>query len=209
MKVELVEYAGGDVSHASSAWTSTNTSLTPERVAKIPTLLRKLAFGTDGNSHGTPFEKSYLRFLVTVDTATHIQLLKHRIAVSINAESARYKEYTEDKYHIPADWPENEQELLKAHMEQSFLLYHSTIESLERAGISRKRAKESARYFLPYGLEVNLDISFNFRSFLAFLDLRMAKGAQTEIRELASKMLLLVKTATNDSFQYSLEAFGL
>ena len=45
--------------------------------------------------HHTPFEKSSLHFLVTVDQATHIHLLKHRIGVAINGESARYKELKE------------------------------------------------------------------------------------------------------------------
>src|SRR5690606_15059899 len=54
--------------------------------------------------HHTPFEKSTLHFLVTVDQATHIHLLKHRIGVSINGESARYKELKEDKIYLPEDW---------------------------------------------------------------------------------------------------------
>jgi thymidylate synthase ThyX len=53
--------------------------------------------------HHTPFEKSQLHFLVNVDQATHIHLLKHRIGVSINGESARYKELKEDKTYIPED----------------------------------------------------------------------------------------------------------
>jgi thymidylate synthase ThyX len=53
--------------------------------------------------HETPFEKCTVHFLVNCDIASHIHLLKHRIA-SINAESARYKELKEDKFYLPEDW---------------------------------------------------------------------------------------------------------
>ena len=100
-KVELVGWYGGDEAHAMSAWTSTSRELTKEKRSRIPQLLKMLA----ENGHETPFEKSSLHFLVTVDTATHVHLLKHRIGVSINGESARYKELKDDKYVVPSDWP--------------------------------------------------------------------------------------------------------
>ncbi|NCW24121.1 MAG: hypothetical protein EBV84_01930, partial [Betaproteobacteria bacterium] len=39
-------------------------------------------------------------------------ILKHRIGVPVNGESARYKEIKEDKYLIPSDWPEDWQHWL-------------------------------------------------------------------------------------------------
>jgi len=100
-KVELTGIFGGDQEHAMSAWTSTSRDITEEKWKRVPALLKFLA----ENGHHTPFEKSYLQFLVTCDTASHIHLLKHRIGVSINAESGRYKELKDDKYYIPEDWP--------------------------------------------------------------------------------------------------------
>ena len=101
-KVELIGYYGSDTIHAQSAWTSTSRDLTEEKINRVPKLLDMLA----SEGHETPFEKSSLHFLVTVEQATHIHLLKHRIGVSINGESARYKELKEDKMYIPNDWPE-------------------------------------------------------------------------------------------------------
>ena len=98
--VELIGVYGGDEAHASSAWTSTNRDMSPEKIARIPKLLNMLA--KDG--HHTPFEKGMVHFLVTSDIATHIHCLKHRIGVSINGESARYKELKEDKFYLPDDW---------------------------------------------------------------------------------------------------------
>ena len=93
-KVELLGYYGSDQVHACSAWTSTSRDLSDEKIQRIPKLLKMLADA----GHHTPFEKSSLHFLVDTDIASHIHLLKHRIGVSINGESARYKEIKEDKY---------------------------------------------------------------------------------------------------------------
>lgn len=200
--VELVGYYGSDETHALSAWTSTARELTDEKRNRIDRLLTDLA----DNEHGTPFEKSYLHFLCDVETASHIHIIKHRIGVSVNGESARYKEHKTDKWYVPQDWPENLQtrlELTSAHL---FALYHQTIEDLVAAGFTRKRAKESARYFLPYASQVTLDVGFNFRSFMLFQKLRNDAHAQDEIHEIAQTMLEQV-WATG-AFDRSLEAFG-
>ncbi len=126
-KIELIGYYGNDAVHACSAWTSTTRELTDEKIKRIDKLLAMLA--RDG--HHTPFEKSAIHFLVDTDIASHIHLLKHRIGVSINGESARYKEIKEDKFLIPDDWPENWQNKLKAHSEAGNKLYHEAIKDLD------------------------------------------------------------------------------
>lgn len=193
---------GGDITHALSAWTSTSRDLTDEKRARIPKLLETLA--ADG--HTSPFEKSYLHFLVTADTASHIHLIKHRIGVSINAESARYKEFTEDKYHIPDDWPRELQAGLENHTKQSYELYHSAVAWLVHIGYTRKRAKESARYFLPFSIQIKMDVGFDFLSFIKFQKLRNDDHAQVEIHGIADAMLVLVKAT--GAFDASLRAWG-
>jgi thymidylate synthase (FAD) len=159
------------------------------------------------NEHGTPFERSLLHFSATVDTATHIHILKHR-HISVNGESARYKEYTEDKYYIPVDWDALSEDQLESLTIQAYGNYHRAIDWLE-GEFGRKRAKESARYLLPYAIQVNLDFSCNFRAFVHFQKLRNSPDAQLEIRELAAEMLRLVQEETNDSYRYSLAAHNL
>jgi flavin-dependent thymidylate synthase len=203
-KVELVGWYGGDEAHALSAWTSTSRELSEEKQARIPSLLRMLA----ENGHETPFEKSSLSFLVTTDIATHIQLLKHRIGVSINAESARYKELKDDKYYVPRDWPLAEQTKYIAFMEDALMRYHDTLDRLVAGGMSRKRAKESARFYLPYGNQITADLMFNWRSFNHFLGLRMKPDAQREICWLAEEMLQQVKSIQGGPFKHTIEAFG-
>ena len=212
--VELLGYYGSDAIHAQSAWTSTSRELTEEKTNRIPNLLSMLA----SEGHHTPFEKSQLHFLVNVDQATHIHLLKHRIGVSINGESARYKELKEDKTYIPKDWDIDTEELLimntnwAEHLEwftgQSNYWYHKCLEELTPV-LGRKRAKESARFFKTMNSQITMDISFNFRSFYHFQNLRNSEHAQLEVRELAEEMLKLVKNIKDNPFKETLKAFKL
>ena len=227
--VELIGYYGSDDVHACSAWTSTSREITEEKRARIPSLLKMLAEA----GHHTPFEKSSLHFLVNCDIASHIHLIKHRVGVSVNGESARYKELKEDKYYIPDDWKdigceddsksfnyefsrfgqtielfgEKWTDILEEYTNLGNDLYHKCLEDLEPT-LGRKRAKESARYFKGYNSQIQADVMFNWRSFYHFLDLRNKDDAQKEIREIAATMLKLVKNIEGDPFKYTLEAFG-
>jgi len=202
-KVELLHYAGNDTIHAQAAWVSTNQQVIKNHAERMPKLLKMLA----DNNHTTPFEHSWFMFRVTGDIATHIHCLKHRVGVSINTESARYKEYTEDKYHVPKDWPKPAKQALSQYVEQQYQDYHNLIDGLQAEGLTRKRAKESARFILPYAIQLNWVMSMNFRSFVHFQQLRNSEHAQAEVRELAVNMLGLVKDTKQ--FDYSLKAWGL
>ena len=160
------------------------------------------------DGHHTPFEKSSLHFLVDTDIASHIHLLKHRIGVSINGESARYKELKEDKFYIPLDWENAWQEKLKKYSEEGNNLYHSCIEELTPV-LGRKRAKESARFFKNYNSQIQSDIMFNWRSFYHFQSLRNKPNAQLEIKNIAEEMLSLVKKIENNPFEFTIQAFDL
>ena len=221
--VELIGYYGSDDVHACSAWTSTSREITQEKRARIPSLLKMLAEA----GHHTPFEKSSLHFLVNCDIASHIHLIKHRVGVSVNGESARYKEIKEDKFYIPNDWialdkadPDgwagNSHEsmsvyswagVLKEYTEDGNKLYHQCLKDLEPI-LGRKRAKESARFFKTYNSQIQADVMFNWRSFYHFLELRNKEDAQKEIREIAATMLELVRNIDGNPFKYTIEAFG-
>jgi thymidylate synthase (FAD) len=217
-KVELIGYYGGDELHACSAWTSTSRDLDDAKRARIPEMLKTLAEA----GHHTPFEKSTLHFLVDSDIASHIHMLKHRVGVSINAESARYKELKEDKFYVPADFydipvsPElelgdykNWGEVLATQAEANNSLYHACLADIVKAGESRKRAKESARFFRMYNSQIESDIMFNWRSFAHFINLRDSAEAQREIRGIALRMLALVTEIPGNPFKHTIAAFGL
>ena len=256
--VSLIGYYGGDQTHCLSAWQSTCL----DNIDSLSSLYEKsVNDGTSGTSwinsqfedtkknrrqspknlllnlanagHHTPFEKSTLHFQVRADIASHIHFLKHRIGVSINTESARYKELP-DKWYLPSDWatfdgteihlaqdlsddlaeyPDFNQsgdiiDLLNSYAELGHKLYHLTCTKL-RPIVGNKRAKECSRYFLPYCKQVDFDVTFNFRSFVHFQRLRNSSDAQLEIQKIAQMMLSLVECIPGHPFQLSLEAFGL
>lgn len=221
---ELLGHYGSDIIHSQSAWTSTSRDLNDDKIKRIPDLLKMLA--TEG--HHTPFEKSSLHFLVNVDQATHIHLLKHRIGCSINGESARYKELKEDKTYLPNDWNgvdvdftnsnswdeetfrgiETWKQLLESYTEIGNRMYHECLAQLTPV-LGRKRAKESARYFKTMNSQITLDVMFNFRSFAHFQNLRNSTHAQKEVRELAEQMLELVKNIEGNPFKHTITAFNL
>ena len=202
--VELLGHYGDDLTHACSAWTSTSRELNDEKISRVPKLLTMLA----SEGHHTPFEKSGLHFLVTVDQATHIHLLKHRIGVSINGESARYKELKEDKMYIPYDWSNTWHFKLQKYAEEGNKLYHEALEYFTPI-LGRKRAKESARFFKTFNSQITMDIMFNWRSFSHFQQLRNSEHAQIEVRQLAQEMLDLVKNIEGNPFEHTINAFKL
>lgn len=202
--VELLGYYGSDIVHAQSAWTSTSRDLTEDKLARVDKLLKMLA----SEGHHTPFEKSGLHFLVNVDQATHIHLLKHRIGVSINGESARYKELKEDKMMLPSDWSNKWNRKLRNYTEEGNKLYHEAIEYFTPI-LGRKRAKESARFFKTFNSQISMDIMFNWRSFYHFQKLRNSPDAQKEVRQLAEEMLNQVKNIEGNPFEKTIKAFKL
>ena len=202
--VELLGHYGSDIVHAQSAWTSTSRDLTEDKLARVDKLLKMLA----SEGHHTPFEKSGLHFLVNVDQATHIHLLKHRIGVSINGESARYKELKEDKMMLPSDWSNKWNRKLRNYTEEGNKVYHESIEYFTPI-LGRKRAKESARFFKTFNSQISMDIMFNWRSFYHFQKLRNSPDAQKEVRQLAEEMLNQVKNIEGNPFEKTIKAFEL
>jgi flavin-dependent thymidylate synthase len=221
--VELLGFYGSDEIIACSAWTSTSRELTEDKKERIPKLINMLW----ENGHETPFEKASVHFLVNCDIASHIHLLKHRIA-SINAESARYKELKEDKMYLPEDWKGIEiskgdaneffydnngdinswYEVLESYTNLGNTLYHQCLEDLTPI-LGRKRAKESARFFKTYNSQIQADVQFNMRSFANFLKLRNSEHAQLEIQTISNTMLELVKNIEGNTFKHTIAAFSL
>jgi thymidylate synthase (FAD) len=206
-KVELLGWYGNDEIIACSAWTSTSRELTEEKRQRIPLLITRLW----EEGHETPFEKATVHFLVDCDIASHIHLLKHRMA-SINAESARYKELKEDKFYVPEDWAnagdgglvgQDWQLLLEEYTQQGNKLYHQCLEELTPL-LGRKRAKESARFFKTYNSQIQSDVMFNIRSFANFIKLRNSEHAQLEIRIIAQEMWNLVENIEGKPFKHTL-----
>lgn len=223
--VELIGWYGGDRAIARAAWTSTQADINNKTDDQIRDLIvNKLWNNGTGKSHKTPFERGIVEFNIVCDVASHIHLIKHRLA-NINGESARYKELKEDRFHIPEDWAnivatslkgdylekhngKTWQQILEAHTQISDQLYHAALADLTPV-LGRKRAKESARFFKTYNSQITLSVMMNMSCFYNFYSLRADSAAQTEIQSIANGMLEEIKKIDGSPFKFTLEAFGL
>ena len=234
--VVLISYVGDDNLHAVNAWASTFLELgvdLPEdinervkvlaeaiqakgaRKRSVPELLNYLANSTP--AHTSPFRASKFIFGMTIETATHIQLLTHTVAIEhTNAESARYKELMEDKYYLPADWlnygirGKAFYEALEEHTQRGNELYHGAIAALVDAGMSKQRAKESARFFKGYNSQLNAVRSMSFDGLMQLYQKRGEHSpSQREIAGVVEAMVQAVRDIPGDPFKHSLAAFGV
>jgi flavin-dependent thymidylate synthase len=175
--------------------------------------VNKLWNNGTGKPHKTPFERGIVEFNITCEQASHIHLLKHRLA-NINGESARYKELKEDKFYLPEDW-NNENSIsidwmdrLEDYTKQGNELYHECLEDLTPI-LGRKRAKESARFFKTMNSQLTLSVMMNMSCFQNFVSLRADDAAQKEIHEIADMMVEAVKNIEGNPFKHTLKAFGI
>jgi len=223
--VTLVGWYGGDKAIARAAWTSTQVDVDAKTDEQIRDLLvNKLWNNGSGKSHKTPFERGIVEFNITCEQASHIHLLKHRLA-NINGESARYKELKEDKFYLPEDWkgitaqsltgPILEKhngkdwcDILRNHTEISNELYHAALKDVEKI-LGRKRAKESARFFKTMNSQLTLSVMMNMSCFQNFVKLRHDEAAQREIDWISQDMIKCVKNIEGNPFKSTIEAFQL
>ncbi len=99
-------------------------------------------------------------------------------------------------------------DMLRVYTELGNFLYHRSASELTPV-LTRKRAKESSRFFRTMNSMLTLDTSFNWRSFYHFYMLRADKTAQLEIHMVADKMLECIKNIPGNPFKYTLSAHGL
>lgn len=226
--VELIGWYGGDVAIARAAWASTQIDVDKKTDEQIRDLIvNKLWNNSSGKPHKTPFERGIVEFNITCEQASHIHLIKHRLA-NINGESARYKELKEDKFYLPEDWIgieidhsslnafdaetfrgyETWKQVLEGYTEMGNRLYHLCLETIA-SKLGRKRAKESARYFKTMNSQLTLSVMMNMSCFINFYKLRADDAAQLEIQDIAESMLTCIQTIEGNPFKHTLEAFGI
>ena len=164
-----------------------------------------------GMGHESPLEHISFTFGIEgVSRSLLAQFTRHRIA-SYSVKSQRYVNEGSFEYITPPEI-ENEPEAkklfleamdddLKKYNEITDILYKKHYEAMIRNGVSEKKAKtsaqkmaiEDARYVLPNACETKIIATFNARSLLNFFNHRCCERAQWEIRDMATRMLNLVK----------------
>lgn len=140
------------------------------------------------NRHGSPFEHGFFTFRICVPIFVMREHNRHRVGVSPNEESGRYKElephfYVPDEHrklvqsgkpgHYTFEHGSDEQyelvdDLIRENSERAFSDYQEMLE----AGIAR----EVARMVLPVNIYSSAYISCNPRSLMHFLSLRTDWG---------------------------------
>ncbi|MGC2310048.1 MAG: FAD-dependent thymidylate synthase [Candidatus Babeliaceae bacterium] len=162
------------------------------------------------HDHTTPFEHNQLSFRVKAPLYVIRQWMRHRMN-SYNEISYRYVKAPLE-FYIPPVWrqqdPKNRQ-CSSGSIEQTAALKETYLKSLEtarqayetllEAGVGR----EQARGILPLCTYSEFIFTCNLHSLLHFIHLRLAPGAQYEIRVYAQGMLDLVEK----HFPVSIEAF--
>ena len=97
MRVELMNFFGGDQNHANVArvsYAKDASNFSEEQNAKLIKYLVE-------HKHTSPMRHSTLQFRVKCPIYVERQLHKHQVGVSINSVSGRYVDFSDSYYEIP------------------------------------------------------------------------------------------------------------
>lgn len=144
------------------------------------------------NEHLSVLEHASASFKITgVSRALTHELVRHRL-FSFSQRSQRYCLEDNFGYIIPESIMNN------STLREEYEGVVSCIEHFYQRMIDNKIPREDARYILPNAVETQIVVSGNFREWRHFLNLRLSKRAQWEIRNLATEILSqLYKIAPN------------
>ena len=107
---------------------------------------------------------------------------------SFNQQSQRYVKFTEGVETVKPDTVSRDEEANRI-FDEAINAVLEGYQKLLDVGIPA----EDARYLLPNAAETKIVITMNIRELLHFFSLRCCNRAQWEIREMAHRMLALVK----------------
>lgn len=141
---------------------------------------------------------SFTFFAEGVSRALLAQITRHRIA-SFSVQSQRYVSLSEGfNYVVPPRIEALGTEAVAEYESQMALMHKWYTEWQDKLG---EGSNEDARFVLPNACETHITFTMNARELLHFFSLRCCTRAQWEIRELAIKMLELVKPVAPAIFE--------
>ena len=160
--------------------------LSDKEVSKLVTKLAEMG-------HLSTFEHASFTFSISgVSRVLTHQLVRHRIA-SYSQRSQRYVNEKNFEYITPNSIEKNGQakKIYEDYMNHAKEVYKQLQEIVPQ---------EDARYVLPNSTETKIMVTMNARSLLHFFEVRCCVRAQLEIRQLADRMLALVKEVAPTMF---------
>ena len=155
-------------------------SLSEDRIVKVLTTI------LESGHYSTLEHASYTFAIDGVSRAMTHQLVRHRLA-SFNQQSQRYVTFKEEPdFIVPQSVVDaGAAEAYDKAAKAAFEAY----DALVKAGVPA----EDARYLLPNACETKIVVTMNIRELLHFFSVRCCNRAQWEIREVACRMLELVR----------------
>lgn len=156
-----------------------------QRDASITTVLKHI-------HHQSVLEHVSYTFNLKLSRVAWEQMVRHRIA-SYTAQSHRYTEPTEEDCYcfIPPSVVENGR--VEDYITMCKVSY-ANYKWLRDCGVT----KQDARYVLPKGVAIRVQVTMNLRALINFLSLRMGRTAQQEIKSVAELMWNEVKPTIPD-----------
>mgnify|MGYP004476807163 FL=1 len=156
-------------------------SLTDEKIRKVLTTIM-------ASGHFSTLEHASYTFAVEgVSRALTHQLVRHRLA-SYNQQSQRYVKFKEEPPIVRPASVDTNPEAAQA-FDEAIEACWQAYDKLVQVGVPA----EDARYILPNACETKIVVTMNIRELMHFFSNRCCNRAQWEIRELAWKMLELVR----------------
>lgn len=171
--------------------------------------------------HESPIEHIAFTFGIEgVSRSLLAQFTRHRMA-SYSVKSQRYVNEAKFEYVIPPEIEKNPttKKLFEEAMADDVKKYNAIADVLAKKHceefvaqgkddktakrLAEKKAIEDARYVLPNACETKIIATFNARSLLNFFNERCCERAQWEIRNMACRMLKLVKEVAPTVFKYA------
>ncbi len=188
MKVELINHTPEpDRSAAHAALTCYNEDL-PDKEEMTDEKIEEILGKIKESGHHSVIEHASFTFAIkdVSRTLTH-QLVRHRLA-SYSQQSQRYVNIEDFDPVVPDSIKDNEEakERFDGLMEDVKDTY-SELKDMNDVPL------EDARFVLPNATKSNIIVTMNARELWHFFSLRCCKRAQWEIRDLANRMLELVR----------------
>jgi len=184
--VQLISNAGSDEMICRAARVSTlgADSIASEESAGLINFLMS-------NRHGTPFEHAFMTFRISAPIFVWREYMRHRIGISYNEESGRYKELNPDFYVPPTYRPlvqvgkpgaydfipgtRDQSDSAVRDLHAAYEVAWEVYQKLLADGV----AKEVARMCLPVSIYSTAYVTMNPRSLMAFLSLRTKSDIST------------------------------
>lgn len=213
--VELISYWGNDLMIVNAARVSFG-----KYKNKLDEKDKKLIEFLKQHKHVSVFRHPQLQFRITCPIFIERQLFKHQVGMSANSISGRYVDFSDSYFNFKdGEWRQQSTNFKQGSSGQvSNNLQHectkiqnniinickNAYQELLSLGVS----KEQARIILPLCLNTTFIWTGSLLSFLHLWELRLKEDTQQETREIAAKMLELVKNIDGQPFKHTLESWG-